>query len=767
MKRLSSSIFLIVLIAATIMAGCATTELAPPVDGDSSSCPAGSLGCPCLDDNSCAGDLVCQNDVCIRAADGDDDDAVETDTDSIDKDTADGDIEVVEIDPDSEENAEDDAVDDAEPGPCTPGDLRCGPDGSAVETCTADAEWKVSELCECGTCEDNRCVRALCPYEFDHCKDEATVIVSTGDDTCCPPMEEPCATGYVCDESAGACILPGTDGDVDDIVETETEEDVNPCDDDDPCTYDFMEDGQCRHSGIGCNQDNNPCTSNVCDSADGQCKPQFVPDGECPQNDNPCSVAACSNISMSCTERPDAQGSCDDADPCNGQEYCDGMECKSSDPVTCDDCYSCDPDNGQCYCDGSCTEETCNGIDDNCNDQVDEGGVCNPPGGLRIEVSWSNLLSDINLHVLRPGGVFGTDNQVDPNDCYYNNTNPDWGVPGDPDDNPFYSVNETSGRGENNNPETVTVALPENTPYRVLVHYARFTGIQGVLDDATVWVKVFFNDVQVASEATTLTGANTFWNVFCIKYGDNQVNLIETDEGNYEIANSIQNIDSQACMSSGQPCQTPCDCPQGLACVNNVCEDTGTPVYCCEHNNCPPGGECYSSTRDKTGMCGFSVDFDHKPNGDAIATFDPIVGVYNSWGVRFSTTRPGATVVADGWELESDSGGNSCGTLDNDGDRWLGTIWIEFMTPSSTGSSITRLGTYDVSFFSGETHVNNGLRVQALNINNDLIYETYINSSRKVVIHTEQPITRLRVEPNNDPDFVIDDVQVPYLLLVP
>jgi len=475
----------------------------------------------------------------------------------------------------------------------------------------------------------------------------------------------------------------------------------------------------------------------------------------------------CSDVTMACSERPDPQGSCDDDNLCNGEEYCDGLQCQRTDPVECTPCYSCDPDSGQCYCDGSCDYEECNGIDDNCDGQIDEGGVCDTGSGLRIELSWTNLLSDVDLHVLRPGGVFGTNNQVDPNDCYFNNPDPDWGVVGDPDDNPYYPVDETQGRGEDNRPESVSVAFPEEVPYRVLAHYSRFNGMQGVLDDATIYVKVYFDDVLIASESATLSGPGRFWNVFCIKYLDGEVTLIENAAGENEIESSIDNINAQACFSSGQSCNSPCDCPQGLACVNDVCEDTGTPAYCCDVSGCPAGNDCYSGVYNSWGMCGFRADFDKDPQGADIEAFDSIVGVYNPWGVRFATSRSGATVIADEWALESESGNNSCGTLDPNGDRWLGTIWVEFMTPGSSSGNITKLGTYDVSFYVGETHVNYGLRVQALNATNDLIYEAYVDTSTQMVIHTEQPICRMRIEPNNDPNFVIDDVQVPLLLHLP
>lgn len=33
----------------------------------------------------------------------------------------------------------------------------------------------------------------------------------------------------------------------------------------------------------------------------------------------------------------------------------------------------------------------------------------------------------------------------------------------------------------------------------------------------------------------------------------------------------------------GGPCATACDCPTGLACRNQVCEQAGAPVFCCDN----------------------------------------------------------------------------------------------------------------------------------------------------------------------------------------
>lgn len=44
------------------------------------------------------------------------------------------------------------------------------------------------------------------------------------------------------------------------------------------------------------------------------------------------------------------------------------------------------------------------------------------------------------------------------------------------------------------------------------------------------------------------------------------------------------------------PCETPCDCPQGMDCQmgSQLCIPGPFPVYCCEKDGCPEGEQCHS-----------------------------------------------------------------------------------------------------------------------------------------------------------------------------
>jgi hypothetical protein len=47
---------------------------------------------------------------------------------------------------------------------------------------------------------------------------------------------------------------------------------------------------------------------------------------------------------------------------------------------------------------------------------------------------------------------------------------------------------------------------------------------------------------------------------------------------------------------AGRACNTTCNCPQGLACINSVCTALANPVYCCENPGCPSGEACLDLT---------------------------------------------------------------------------------------------------------------------------------------------------------------------------
>lgn len=85
---------------------------------------------------------------------------------------------------------------------------------------------------------------------------------------------------------------------------------------------------------------------------------------------------------------------------------------------------------------------------------------------IRVTVTWDALGRDWELHLIKPGGRIN-----DPvTDCTWNTcigTPPDWGVIGDPTDDPKKDVDNTGAYG----PENILLSKPENGRYYVMVEH--------------------------------------------------------------------------------------------------------------------------------------------------------------------------------------------------------------------------------------------------------------------------------------------------------
>ncbi len=90
--------------------------------------------------------------------------------------------------------------------------------------------------------------------------------------------------------------------------------------------------------------------------------------------------------------------------------------------------------------------------------------VAAPAEKLMVEMFWNNTGTDIDLHVLRtPQVQVGTL----PDDCFYQNKTPDWGVVGDPGDDPRFKKDAPVGFG----PEVFGYVNPVDTTYRIVAEF--------------------------------------------------------------------------------------------------------------------------------------------------------------------------------------------------------------------------------------------------------------------------------------------------------
>jgi len=92
--------------------------------------------------------------------------------------------------------------------------------------------------------------------------------------------------------------------------------------------------------------------------------------------------------------------------------------------------------------------------------------------GLRVEMFWDTDTTDMDTHVLEPGGTTWTTDD----DCNFRNCQMgevlDWGVPGATDDNPHLDIDDTNGFG----PENINIDRPATGTYRVGIHAWRGAG---------------------------------------------------------------------------------------------------------------------------------------------------------------------------------------------------------------------------------------------------------------------------------------------------
>jgi hypothetical protein len=134
--------------------------------------------------------------------------------------------------------------------------------------------------------------------------------------------------------------------------------------------------------------------------------------------------------------------------------------------------------------------------------------VAVPAQRLLVEVSWNNVLTDLDLHVLR-----GTEAEWGsaPDDCHYANPRPDWGAPG-PLDDPELLRDRLTGYG----PEVFGYESPVSGTYRVAVVLARGNGAVDPRSEATV--RVYDRGVLKGEFRRTLAKQGDVWTVADVQW---------------------------------------------------------------------------------------------------------------------------------------------------------------------------------------------------------------------------------------------------------
>ncbi len=130
--------------------------------------------------------------------------------------------------------------------------------------------------------------------------------------------------------------------------------------------------------------------------------------------------------------------------------------------------------------------------------------VAAPAQKLLVEMFWNNARTDIDLHVLRTAN-----SQVGaaPDDCYYANPTPDWGLAGDSSDDPQFLRDALSGYG----PEVLGYVNPIDASYRLVVEFAHDHLDPNPATEVTV--RVYEYGVVKGEFKKTLAARGDVWSV--------------------------------------------------------------------------------------------------------------------------------------------------------------------------------------------------------------------------------------------------------------
>lgn len=144
-------------------------------------------------------------------------------------------------------------------------------------------------------------------------------------------------------------------------------------------------------------------------------------------------------------------------------------------------------------------------------------GCTTAHSAFRVQLTWtSDPSSDLDLHLLRPGGSMFTGN-----DCYFGNctgTGLEWGATGAAG-NPVLDVDDVNGYG----PENIYLTSgAEAGEYRIIIH--NYDGTVGEV--ATV--RIYLNDVEVRRYVSSPLNATTalYWEVAKVDLGTGLITAV-------------------------------------------------------------------------------------------------------------------------------------------------------------------------------------------------------------------------------------------------
>jgi len=132
---------------------------------------------------------------------------------------------------------------------------------------------------------------------------------------------------------------------------------------------------------------------------------------------------------------------------------------------------------------------------------------------LHVQLEWDADNSDVDLHLIRPGGTFFQG----PGDCYFSNPSPDWGVAGDFHDDPFLDVDNVRGFG----PENINLETPSPGVYTLSIDYYQDSydeDMGGGDVDTTATARIFVHGNLVHTGNQLLDDMHDVWDVATIDW---------------------------------------------------------------------------------------------------------------------------------------------------------------------------------------------------------------------------------------------------------
>lgn len=144
--------------------------------------------------------------------------------------------------------------------------------------------------------------------------------------------------------------------------------------------------------------------------------------------------------------------------------------------------------------------------------------VAAPAQKLLIEMFWDNTKTDIDLHMLRTRStVVGSL----PDDCFYQNKAPDWGVTGDDTDDPSFLKDALVGFG----PEVIGYVNPIDNTYRIVAEFKNDNNQPNPVSAVTV--RIYQYGVVKFEQKKVLSAEGAVWGVADIEWPSGAITVLE------------------------------------------------------------------------------------------------------------------------------------------------------------------------------------------------------------------------------------------------